>query len=508
LHTNLRASLVGQIQGTNLILNPGFEAGGFWQGLTPTNNATNAHSGNYYGQLSGLSTCFQCDENNNGRYIQVQPGDVYLLSAWMYIVSRTSGNIDVTVFTSDKDKTVVGYHGAVANNATIGSWQQISITFTAESNAQYMTPYLELTGTAVARFDDIVLRKVASIDTDVQDGTTYARHLASDMTSNRIDFSKSLLNKGALATKDTAGLDSDVTDGSTYGRLKLTALTSGSIDPSKAGLLAKGGIPPAASGSIAYTSTTSSITWTWTSLVIYRADGTTTNISNGSFTDSSLSASTAYYYYPYYNDTTGAIGWVNGSGHGTNGYSFLNAQRSNTLAQTQNLQAYIPLSAGAITGSTTASGSGGGSGGGGGSCVRSTMLVKEKTKGIVPASEIVAGDYLRNRSGWVKVVFAQLRDHDVFVRVTVNGHSVEVTTTHPFIAMDENCELIPILRAANLTLLNQLFTVEGADFVQGVQVVKVPGGKKMVLQCEADHTFFSGEDMPYILTHNTVPIGT
>ena len=136
------------------------------------------------------------------------------------------------------------------------------------------------------------------------------------------------------------------------------------------------------------------------------------------------------------------------------------------------------------------------------------MLVEEKTKGIIPACAVVVGDYLRNREGWTKVIFSQIRDQDVFVRVTINGHSVEVTPTHPFIGMDENCNPIPVLYASNLSIMHQLYTVEGADFIQALQIVKALEGKKMVLHCETDYTFFSGEDTPFILTHNTVPVGT
>jgi len=55
------------------------------------------------------------------------------------------------------------------------------------------------------------------LDFDVQDGTSFARHVASDMTSNRIDFSKGLLNKQ---------LD-NIPDGSTYGRPILSRLNGG-----------------------------------------------------------------------------------------------------------------------------------------------------------------------------------------------------------------------------------------------------------------------------------------
>lgn len=53
------------------------------------------------------------------------------------------------------------------------------------------------------------------------DGTTYARVVASDQTSNRIDFSKSLLNKQ---------LD-NIPDGTTYNRFKAANMFSGGASP-------------------------------------------------------------------------------------------------------------------------------------------------------------------------------------------------------------------------------------------------------------------------------------
>ena len=263
----------------------------------------------------------------------------------------------------------------------------------------------------------------------------------------------------------------------------------------------KGSIPPAFSGNFNYTSTTSAIVWTWTGLVIYRADGTTVTIPNSSVTESGLTSSTTYNYYPYYDELLGVLAFVNGSGVGTHGYSF--PSKTYTAAQQQSLQSRVPLSNGAMQAATTASGSGGGGGGGGGSCVRSTMLVDERTKGIIPASAVCVGDCLRNRTGWVKVLFAQVRNQDVFIRVNVNGHAVEVTPTHPFEGMNAFSESVDVIWASNLSLMHQLYTVDGADFVRAIQVVKVKDGKKMVICCDGDHTFFSGEAAPYILTHNT-----
>jgi len=281
---------------------------------------------------------------------------------------------------------------------------------------------------------------------------------------------------------------------------------NGTSDPSSSiSMPPKGSIPPALNGAFSYTSTATSVTWSWTTLTIYRADGSTTIIGSGSITESSLTAATTYYYYPYYDEVSNSLTWVAGSGYGTDGISFTAAQRTangNQYTQTQNLQSHVPLSTGPMTLATPASGSGGGSGGGSGSCLRSTMLVDERTKGIIPAFAVCVGDHLRNRTGWVKVLFSQIRKQDIFIRVNVNGHAVEVTPSHPFECMDENCSALTGVRAGCLSLTHQLYTVDGADFVQALQVVKVLDGEKMVITTDGDHTFFSGVAFPYILTHN------
>ncbi|HET7150879.1 MAG TPA: LamG domain-containing protein [Candidatus Acidoferrum sp.] len=99
-------------------------------------------------------------------------------------------------------------------------------------------------------------------------------------------------------------------DGSNFGRVVNTALTSNQIDPSKSGVLMKGSIPTTLSGNFSYTATTSSITISWTNLVLYRADGTTTSISNGSQTITGLRAGTTYYLYPCYDESLAAIKFI------------------------------------------------------------------------------------------------------------------------------------------------------------------------------------------------------
>src|SRR5579864_6412096 len=196
-------------------------------------------------------------------------------------------------------------------------------------------------------------------------------------------------------------MDSGVTDGADFARVSAEALTENKVDPSKTGVMTKGSLPPTWSGAFTYTSTTSSITWAWSGLAIYRADGTTTTVTNGSLAVTGLAAGTAYYFYPYWDETALSLVWVlGGAGNPAN------AQAAKTIvaAQQQALQGRIPLSAGAIAAATTASGTGGGSGGGSGSCVRAGMLVLSFDRGVIDIEKLRVGELIMGREGWTRVV--------------------------------------------------------------------------------------------------------
>jgi hypothetical protein len=137
----------------------------------------------------------------------------------------------------------------------------------------------------------------------------------------------------ALGPNQGWNLDEQVTDGVQYARVSTGATTAGKIDPTKTGVLMKGSVAPTWSGGFTYVSTSSSITWSWSSLTIARADGTTTVVANGSLAVSALAPGTAYNFYPYWDETAGAIGWVGGialsTGTPANGFS----AKTNAAAQ-------------------------------------------------------------------------------------------------------------------------------------------------------------------------------
>lgn len=158
-----------------------------------------------------------------------------------------------------------------------------------------------------------------------------------------------------------------------------------------------GSTPWSIVGTISYTSTTTSITWSWSGLKIYRSDGTITNISDSSQQITGLTSSTTYYFYPYWSEAAKAIQWVTG-GVGTP--AIAQTAASQALAQKQYLRNQIPLSQGAMSGATAASGTGGGSGGGGGGggCFSGSVRVRTP-HGFVRFDEMPSVVEIENETG-------------------------------------------------------------------------------------------------------------
>ena len=68
------------------------------------------------------------------------------------------------------------------------------------------------------------------------------------------------LAAASLGPNQGWSIDSQITDGTNFARVTSGALTGNSIDPTKPGVLMKGSVPPTWSGAFTYVSTTSSIT--------------------------------------------------------------------------------------------------------------------------------------------------------------------------------------------------------------------------------------------------------
>ena len=107
--------------------------------------------------------------------------------------------------------------------------------------------------------------------------------------------------------------------------------------------------------------------------------------------------------------------------------------------------------------------------------------------------------------GWTQVMEALELPHQTYIRVGVSGHYLTVTPTHPFEALDL-CGNPVMCRAEDISLSHQLHTRTGADFVEHIQVIRDPEATKVKIWCEPHHTFFCGEDEPFILAHNQEPV--
>jgi len=351
-------------------------------------------------------------------------------------------------------------------------------------------------------------------------------------------------------------IDNQITDGTNFACVSAGALTANQIDPTKSGVLMRGSVPPTWSGAFTYVSTTSSLTWAWSGLAIYRADGTTTAIPSGSVAVTGLTAATTYYFYPYWDEVAGALAWVAG-GAGTPACA--QSAKTNLAAQQQALQGRIPLSQGAIAAATTSSGTGGGSGGGSGSCLRAGTVVLTKERGTVPIETCKVGEHLRcpsagyrgrgrrrdvvgaqhavpgkrpclgagqqslstgetivgaryivpgtdswrdaadaeGNEGWTRIVRLEVRDADTFIRLHFsNAESLDVTPHHIFTLADGSP-----MRAERLCLSDILVGRFARLTLKRIETV-VEDGQKVTLSCEPSHQLFAGRHSASILTHN------
>jgi hypothetical protein len=316
-----------------------------------------------------------------------------------------------------------------------------------------------------------------------------------------------LTGVNAIGTTNKLSLDSAVTDGSDFARVAADALTVNQIDPTKSGVLMKGSVPPTWNGAFSYVSTTSSLTWSWSGLTIYRADGTTTAIPNGSVAITGLAAGTTYYFYPYWDDVAGVIGWVSG---GVGSPANAQSAKTNTVAQQQALQGRIPLSQGAMVAATTAAGTGGGSGGGSGSCLREGMMVLCRERGTVPIESCRVGDHLLCPSGtgartmrdgeersWTRIARLEILPADTFIRLHFsNEEALDVTPHHMFTLADGSP-----MRAERLCLSDLLVGRFARLTLRRIEAV-VESGRKVTVSCQPCHEFYAGRFAATVLTHN------
>lgn len=308
----------------------------------------------------------------------------------------------------------------------------------------------------------------------------------------------------AIGTTNKLNLDTAITDGTDFARVAADALTNNAVNPALPGVLMRGSVPPVWNTGFTYASTPSSLTWSWTSLTIFRADGTSTPVSNGSLAVTGLAAGTTYYFYPYWDESAQALAWVaGGSGSPANAQ----AAKTNAAAQQQALQGRIPLSQGAMVAATPSSGSGGGSGGGSGSCLRAGTMVLCRERGTVPLETCAVGDHLlgpgnggvghNGRDAWTRIVRLEVLPADTFIRLHLsNEETLDVTPHHIFTLADGS----PI-RAERLCLADILVGRFGRLTLRKIEAI-IEEGNKVTVSCTPVHEFYAGHHAATVLTHN------
>lgn len=304
----------------------------------------------------------------------------------------------------------------------------------------------------------------------------------------------------SLGTFSNGTLD-NVNDGTTYGKVNNTAIAVGGfIDPSAPGVISKGNRVNIGAGTLSFSTTTTSITFTWTSLVLLRDDGTSTSVPNGSQAITGLTSSHTYGFYPYWDEVSTTLKFATaGTSTGSPAYAYAAGMDLLGL-QEQSLSSHAALSSGAITVATPSSGTGGGTGGGS-RCPRGTMSVHEKTHGVIQVKYLRVGQQLKSPTGWETITdIVPVMTHE-FVRVHLsNGQSIDTSPTHLWPTQDG------LVRAKSLTLnhilegsFSEAITINAVECVDEIDLA-------YGLNVEPTHLFFIGETLPTVLTHNFVPI--
>ena len=163
------ATLVGNI---TPLSNSGFESGAIdWMlagsggSATIQNNSANAHSGNFYAQLSTSSSTdhpvfYAASSSNVAQYFAVTPGDVIIFGGWGYHVSG-DGKARWGIEVSNSNKQNAVYVAASPYNVTASSWTNFQGSYTVPAGMAFVRFYCEITGSsgsAVDRFDDAFLQ--------------------------------------------------------------------------------------------------------------------------------------------------------------------------------------------------------------------------------------------------------------------------------------------------------------------------------------------------------------
>jgi hypothetical protein len=297
----------------------------------------------------------------------------------------------------------------------------IDIFIVGSGNAGYMFRLDTRAGQKLGQIFNIVDITAVGFAGSAQIDTSYLSNNAANLTG-WFELDIYVGNNGYLALYINGSLVSEATDLNytptgviKYGR-ELSNGKLGAGISQKAGstfLSGQGSIANVSADTFSYSSTTTSVTWSWTAFTIYCPDGSTISVgttgSPAAFTG--LTLSTTYYF--------GMYATLNGDGTATahvvksDVSSGTAVQSLAQVVQVVNADGNVPIWVNR-TAATPASGTGGGSGGGGSmSCFSPNTRVKTQ-RGDIPIVDVKPGeDYSPNARGTKRVVTAvTCRDYD------------------------------------------------------------------------------------------------
>jgi hypothetical protein len=316
------------------------------------------------------------------------------------------------------------------------------------------------------------------------------------------------------------GVDSQI-DTSLPTILEVIKEFEGAVDLSSDGTTSKGILPPAFSGGFTYTSTGTQIVISWANIAIQR-NYKTISIKDGSVTITGLGASTTYYFYPYYDETTGTLRFlIGGSPAGTGTSSFgaiAHTSKSDYNASAWAYKSNVPLSSAPLAFATTAGAGGGGSGGGSGTCLRArNTWVISRTRGIVLLKTCSLGEQIKGRNGlWVTITRLQILPHELFLSFDYeHGGHLDMTPYHLCTVLDPDTDEEIEVKASRTHSEHAWLTATGVSFERKRETIIDPDGEKVSVTCEPEKLFlaFSGDiedftESKMTVTHNMQPSGS
>lgn len=291
-----------------------------------------------------------------------------------------------------------------------------------------------------------------------------------------------------------------------------TQLT-GQVDPStvpstaangNTPVLAKGNVMPFAQNQLfTYTSTTTSVTFSWASYQNYRPDGTTFTVNAGSQVVNGLTANVTYNGYAYV--TEAATGTMQFAANFPAQVGTPDILFPSTATQQQLAPAFAAASIlgnvyqGKLVGITPASGSGGGSGGGGGfnGCPHPFQILRTRD-GYRAAFQLRPGDELLTPAGYRAILSITRRLHHEWIEARFDSGAVAtVTPDHRFVQPDDGIVRADALRLGTIVrgVARQLRVVELTLVEEDQECV--------VLELADPHLYYFTDDGP--LNHNSKP---